>query len=52
MVSELFFYILRSKVSGDFARNPLTHTLTHITIGYSGHGSTKDLLLVTQPPKV
>ena len=38
MVSELFFYILTSKVGRYFAKNPLTQTLTHITIVFYGQG--------------
>ena len=52
MISELFFYILRLKVGQNFERNPLTHTVTHITIVYSGQGSTKVYFLVTKPPEI
>ena len=47
MVLELFFYILPLKVGWDFVQNPLTHTVTHITIIHSGHGGTRGLFLVT-----
>jgi len=36
MISELFFYIQWIKVERSFPRNPLTHTVTHITIVYNG----------------
>jgi len=52
MVSELFFCFAVEIVRTDFERNPLTHTLTHNTIVYSGQGSTKGSLLVTRPSKI
>ena len=36
-----------SKVGQNFLQTPMTHTVTHITIEYSGKGGTKGLLLVT-----
>ena len=36
MVSELFFCFAVEIVRTDFERNPLTHTVTHITIVYNG----------------
>ena len=44
MVSELFFCFTDKIVGTDFERNPLTHTVTHITIVYSGQGSTNGML--------
>ena len=52
MVSELFFCFMAKIVRGDFERNPMTHTLTHITIEYSGQGSTNGLLLATKSHKI
>ena len=52
MVSELFFCFMAKIVRGDFERNPMTHTLTHITIVYSGHGSTNGCFLVTKSSKI
>jgi hypothetical protein len=49
MVSELFFYIRRTKVGRYFAEIPLTHTVTHITIEYSGQGSTEECILAVKP---
>ena len=51
LFSELFFCFAVKIVRTDSERNPLTHTVTHITIVYSGHSSTKGCLLVTKPPK-
>ena len=51
MVSELFFCFTDKIVGTDFERNPLTHTVTHITIEYSGQGSSKGCFLVTKSPK-
>ena len=51
MVSELFFYFTDEIVRTDFERNPLTHTVTHITIGHGGQGSTKGLFLVDRSAK-
>ena len=48
MVSELFFYILCQKVERKFERIPLTHTVTHTPIGYSGQGSTEERLLAAK----
>ena len=52
MVSELFFCFAEKIVRTDFERNPLTHTVTHITIVYSGHSSTKGCFLVTKSPEI
>jgi hypothetical protein len=46
MVSELFFCFAVEIVSTDFERNPLTHTLTHITIVYSGHSGISGFLVL------
>ena len=51
MVSELFFCFLGEKVSLNFGRNPLTHTLTHITIVHSGQNSLKQYLLAAKTQK-
>ena len=51
MVSELFFYILCQKVERKFERIPLTHTVTHTPIAYSGQSGTKDHLLAVKPQK-
>ena len=47
--SELFFYFVGEIVGADFERNPLTHTLTHITIVYSGQSGTNGCFLITKP---
>ncbi len=52
MVSELFFCFLHHKVRTDFERILLTHTVTHITIGHSGQGSTKGIASVTMFSKI
>ena len=52
MVSELFFYIRCRKVEMNFERIPLTHTVTHITIGHGGQGSTTGFFLFTKLPKI
>ena len=51
MISELFFYILRSKVKRYFAKRTLTHTVTHIIIVYSGQSIIKQHLLAAEPEK-
>ncbi len=51
MVSEFFFYFLRQIVERNFERIPLTHTLTHITMVYSGQGSTNGCFLFTESQK-
>ena len=38
-------------VRADFERNPLTHTVTHITTVCSGQGCTNSLLLITKAQK-
>ena len=40
-----------SEVGRNLLRNPLTHTLTHITIVYSGQGSTNGCFLVAKSKK-
>ena len=40
------------KVGRDFRGIPLTHTVTHITIVYSGQGSTNDCFLITKYRKI
>ena len=45
MISELFFYILSSKVWRDFARNLSTHTPTYTTISAIGQSITNQRLL-------
>ena len=52
MVSELFFGFTDKIVGTDFERNPLTHTVTHITIVCSGQDSTEGLFLVTKLPEI
>ena len=52
MVSELFFLFTDEIVGVYFERNPLTHTVTHITIVYSGHGSTNGCFLATKSPEI
>ena len=52
VVSELFFCFTDKIVGTDFERNPLTHTLTHNTIVYSGQGSTKGCFLATKSPEI
>ena len=52
MISELFFYFTDEIVRTDFERNPLTHTVTHITIVHSGQDSTEGLFLVTSSSKI
>ena len=52
MVSELLFYFLHQKVMEGFERNPLTHTVTHITIVYSGQSSTNGCFLATKFPEI
>ena len=52
MASELFFYILCQKVERKFEGIPLTHTVTHITIGHGGQGSTTGFFLFTKLPKI
>ena len=39
------------KVRRHFHEPPLTHTVTHITIVYSGHDSTKGCFLATKSTK-
>ena len=51
MVSEIFFYFPLPKVGLNFERNPLICTLTHITMGYSGQGSTNGCSLITKFPR-
>ena len=51
MVSELFFCFAVEIVRTDFERNLLTHTVTHITIVYSGHGGFNGLFLATKFPE-
>ena len=51
MVSELFFCFMDKIVRTDFERILLTHTVTHITIDYSGQDSAKGLLRVTKSRK-
>ena len=51
MISELFFYVIHLKVGRYFARNPLTHTVTHITKVFYGQSITNQHLLAPRLEK-
>ena len=51
MISELFFCFMGEIVEVNFERNPLTQTLTHITIVFYGLGITNQHLLATDSEK-